>query len=94
MALGKRKRVYGKLGTHARAFANTDMFFPDKPDMSQNTPPPVAVPAKAPQSQKEATTAMEPMESSVDDVVAITGMDRATAVRYLKVSNGGWRCWV
>ena len=85
MALGKRKRVYGKLGTQARAFTNNDMFFPSEPDTTQK-PPPVAIKPK-PQSQKEATMASEPPPGHVDDVMAVTGMDRAMALRYLKVSR-------
>ncbi|KAK5134843.1 hypothetical protein LTR08_006075 [Meristemomyces frigidus] len=90
MALGKRKRVYGRLGRHARAFTDldaNDMFFPSDPDTTQKAPP-VAI---KPKSQKEATNTMlsEPSPGQVEDVAGVTGMSRETAVRYLKASGGG-----
>ena len=85
MALGKRKRVYGKLGTQARAVTNNDdMFFPTNPDTSQK-PPPVAIKPK-PQSQKEAMMASEPSAEDVEAVVMFTDTNKATAIRYLRVS--------
>ncbi|KAK5121913.1 hypothetical protein LTR85_004485 [Meristemomyces frigidus] len=88
--MGKRKlqpqRVYGRFGKQARSFLHTpadnDMFFPSSPNTDQ-TP---TVPNK-PQSQREATMASEPSQDLIEAVTAVTGMERGTAVRYLKAKH-------
>lgn len=95
MAAGKKRKAHSLKELNENAHPRLRsllgaMFFPSNPDLSQKPP---VIPARPPRSQKEATMAVEPSQENIDNVTAFCGMDRATAVRYLKVSGWiGWDC--
>lgn len=85
MAAGKRKvQTYGKQAHRRLRPARAMSFFPSNYDTSQQPSHP---PPRPPRSQKEATMASEPSDDNIANVSAFTGMDRGTAVRYLKVGH-------
>lgn len=93
MAAGnKRKRLirYGKYKPRRRNNIphedDSMSWFPASQDIDQSQKPP-PLPPKKPGSQKEAMMAAEPPADKVQNMMEFTGMDRSTAVKYLKVGG-------
>ncbi|KAI7161395.1 hypothetical protein KC349_g2771 [Hortaea werneckii] len=85
MAAGKRKlQTYSKHAARRLRPPPEMSFFPSSYDTSQHPP---AQPSRPPASQKQATMASEPSEENIENVTAMLGMDRSTAIRYLKAKH-------